>query len=393
MAELPAATLSFGTDCRACARRVVPLPAALPEIGDDFDWLVRDYDGFRRFMLEDLAARFPERTRWTAADLEVVLVEAFAAVLDQLSDMLDRVSAEATLETARRPDSVYSLLSLIGYGAQAVAAEEEALKQETDQVAGLLALWQREPERMEAARLAGPRAVHTQRRMVSLQDYAERLEDHPLVYRAHAAYEWGGAWPLVRVAVALRNDKDLDSDPFAAPLSDEEIRLLRDQVESFHTRSGLSLEGLPEPLTFRVLLQDYLEAFRMLGQEVKLHQAEPVGIQLALSIRLRPNYFQSEVRAAAEEALGRGPTGFFRPGRLRFGEDLHAADIIQALMALDGVENVCVNRFKRLGAQFPDQAARGVIALDGLEIAVCDNDPTQVDRGFFRLTLHGGRGG
>src|SRR5215813_7369074 len=103
MAELPPPVLTFADSCRQCAVREVALPAPLPPLADEFDWLVRDFEGFRRFMLEDLAARFPERTRWTAADLEVVIVEAFAAALDQLSDMLDRVSAEAALETARRP--------------------------------------------------------------------------------------------------------------------------------------------------------------------------------------------------------------------------------------------------------------------------------------------------
>lgn len=131
----------------------------------------------------------------------------------------------------------------------------------------------------------------------------------------------------------------------------------------------------------------------MLGQELKLQDADLVGIELALSIRVRDNYFQSEVRRALEEALGRGPTGFFRPGRLRFGEDLHIANIIQTLMALDGVENVCVNRFKRLGSQFADESVGGRIVLTGLEIAVCDNDPAHPERGFFRLTLHGGRAG
>src|SRR5262249_7600708 len=301
MAELPRATLEFGTNCRDCARREVKLPPALPEIGDDFDWLVRDYDGFRRFMLEDLAARFPERTRWTPADLEVVLVEAFAAALDQLSDMLDRVSAEAALETARRPDSVVRLLSLIG---DDPAGGDPAKRAE------LSALWEREPERMEAARRAGPAAVHTQRRMVSLEDYAVRLEDHPLVNRAQAAYEWDGSWPLVRVAVTLANDKDLDGDPFATPLSADEIVRLRAAGGAFHARRGPPpLSEFPEAPTFRALLYPYLEAFRMLGQEVKLQNADLVGIELALSIRLRAGYFESEVRRALEEALGRGPTG------------------------------------------------------------------------------------
>ena len=63
MAELARPRLAFDRSCRACARRDVPLPPALPGVGDDFDWLVRDFDGFRRFMLEDLAARFSEHTR------------------------------------------------------------------------------------------------------------------------------------------------------------------------------------------------------------------------------------------------------------------------------------------------------------------------------------------
>ena len=42
--------------CPDCGVREVHLPAPLPKVGDDFDWLVRDYDGFRMFMLEELAA-------------------------------------------------------------------------------------------------------------------------------------------------------------------------------------------------------------------------------------------------------------------------------------------------------------------------------------------------
>ncbi len=93
------------------------------------------------------------------------------------------------------------------------------------------------------------------------------------------------------------------------------------------------------------------------------------------------------------QALGTGPDGFFEPGRLKFGEDLYASDIYQTLMALDGVENVCLNRFKRIGNQYPDQVSSGHIVLNNLEIAVCDNNLMKPDRGFYYLTLHGGRKG
>jgi hypothetical protein len=227
--------------------------------------------------------------------------------------------------------------------------------------------------------------------MVSLEDYTTQLEAHPLVNRAQAALEWGGSWPIIRVAVTLAQDSALDRDAFASATDPARLRAA---VEAFHHDRELPpLSDFPTHPSFRVLLHSYLEAYRMLGQELKLQDADLVGIELALSIRVRPNYFQSEVRRAVEEAVGRGPTGFFRPGRLRFGEDLHIANIIQVLMALDGVENVCVNRFKRLGTQFADEAAGGRIALTGLEIAVCDSDPAHPDRGFFRVTFQGGRAG
>ncbi|MEK6210036.1 MAG: hypothetical protein AABM64_06640 [Pseudomonadota bacterium] len=391
MADLAAPTLQFDSSCE-CARREVALPRTLPAIGDDFDWMVRDFEGFTRFMREDLEARVPERRRWTAADLEIVLVEAFAAVLDQLSDMLDRVAAEATLETARRPESVRRLLALIGHDA---LHEAHVRNPEIETSEHLERLWEREPERMEEARRAGPRAVHAQRRMVSLEDYAVRLEEHPLVNRARAALAWGGSWPVVQLAVTLDNDRSLDADPFTG-LDPGEAQRLKDKVAKFHAERGLPpLEEFPAEGGFRMLLQSYLEAYRMLGQEVRLQDATIVGIELALSIRLRANYFQSEVRREIERVLGRGPDGFFRPGRLRFGEDLHSADIIQAVMGIDGVETVCVNRFKRLGPQFADESQSGRIVLSGLEIAVCDNDPRNEKRhrGYFRLSLHAGRAG
>ena len=129
----------------------------------------------------------------------------------------------------------------------------------------------------------------------------------------------------------------------------------------------------------------------MVGQEVILQDAIPVGIALSISLRVAPEYFQSEVGESARQALGMGPGGFFEPGRLRFGEDLHSSDLVQTLMALEGVAHVCINRFKRVGSQFADQTETGRIELKGLEIAVCDNDPAQPEPGYFRLVLHGGR--
>ncbi len=393
MAETPRGRLTFLGKCPDCGERQVQLPAVLPDVGDDFDWRVRDYDGFRLFMLEELAARFPERRRWTPADMEVVLVEVLAAVLDQLSDTADRVASEATLETAQRPESVRRLLALIGYDAVRVALARgeialEAGEGDAEAEARLEAFWRQNPYAMDSARRAGPRAIHTQRRMVTLGDYAQRLEEHPLVLRAHAWSAWSGSWNTLYVAVVGWSDKSLDQTGIDFP---EEIR---QEVEAFNVERDLGIPEWQNPRpTLRTLVRPYLDTYRLAAQEVILRDTRPVGITMAFSIQVASNYFQSEIRNAVRQALGTAAGGFFEPGRLRFGEDVHLSDLLQALMALDGVENVCFNRFKRLGSRFRDQVKSGRIVLEDLEIAVCDNDPQRPERGYYRLTLHGGRRG
>ncbi|MEM7584265.1 MAG: hypothetical protein AAF560_12830 [Acidobacteriota bacterium] len=396
MAETPQSQLVFTGGCPDCGERRIELPSPLPDVGDDFDWRVRDYDGFRLFMMEELAARFPERQRWTPADLEVALVEVLATVLDQLSDMADRVASEATLATARRPDSVRRLLALLGYDAVAEAladgliADPEAAPAEAPVLplaSQLESLWQRQPHLMEAARAAGPRSVHTQHRMVTATDYARRLEDHPLVLRAHARHLWSGSWNSVWIAIIGWNDHQLDEQGLQIPSE------LQAAVDRFHERRQLAPVDWQTDPTLRSLLRPFLDAYRMAGQEVILEDAAPVPVTMALSLRVAPHYFRSEIRQAVTEALGTGPGGFFEPGRLSFGEDLHLGDLVQVIMTLDGVEHVCFNRFKRLGSQFPDRAALGRIPLQDLEIAVCDNDAVRPERGYTRLTLQGGRPG
>lgn len=398
MAANPRTSLSFEGRCPDCAERRIDLPPPLPVVGDDFDWMVRDFDSFRRFMLEELAARFPERFRWTPADMEVVLLEVLAAVLDQLSDMADRVAAEAFLETARRPESVRRLLGLIGYDAATAAGlvdDSSSMENGETKEEKLERLWRQNRVLMDTARRQGPRAIHTQRRMVTVDDYANLLKEHPLVLRAHAWNEWSGSWTTIRVAVILWNDSLLDQEGLGYPED------LIKTVNVYHLKQGLWLPvwedntaaTKTEPPTIRTILRPGLDACRMLGQEVVLEDVLPVGIKMSLSIRVADNFFRSEVRHAVQEVLGTGPGGFFEPGRLGFGEDLFASDIFQVVMSLDGVENVCLNRFKRFGEQYPDQVNTGQIVLEELEIAVCNNDPANPERGFYNLLLHGGRRG
>ena len=394
MAATPKAELVFRDGCPDCGERQVALPKPLPLIDDHVDWDARDYDSIRMFVMEELAARYPERVRWTPADMEVLITEVIASLLDRYSQTLDVVHGEAKLESARRPESLRRLLAFIGYDATletpkadyggTLADDSQTLKQKLERY------WYRQPQAMEEARLLGPQKVHTQHRMVTLADYAERMEEHPLVLRAQASADWTGSWTSLRVVTvnwrslpldtALSNDAGL---PDALPLSLEQAA----EIERFHETHGLPPPPWSAKPTIRALLRAYLDAYRMAGQHVFLADAVPVGIYMSISVRVGRTYYRSEVRRAIAETLGTGPAGFFAPGRLRFGEDLHMSDIAEVLMALDGVEALCINRFKKIGSQFPDMSHAGVIRLDGDEIAVCDNVPGRPSRGFYQLNL------
>nr|WP_067293190.1 hypothetical protein [Marinobacterium profundum] len=453
--------LKFHNHCGDCGRREVVLPDTLPHLGDDFDWLQRDYDGFRLAMLEELAARFPERKRWTPADMEVVLVEAFSVLLDQYSDSLDRSQAEAYLETARRPNSVRKLLSMIGYDAIAQAPTQAAIPEDvpgfnetlesrlqrlvaflpafralrpqleealqsrppSDQqrvlaflsdaaaadnnvlnsVQGFLdaapdfvrhcrrytldRFWTLYPNAMDQARRDGPRQLHRQSRMVTLADYAN-LAEHPLVLRAQASSRWAGSWQSIDVAVTLLEDIPLDLDALAAELG-AAFPKFQYEVEAFHRANKLVPPQWAPDISARTLLRPLLDHWRMAGQEVFLRDAERIGIDISLAVRAASNYYQSEIRHAVEDNI----RDFFAPGRLQFGEDIHASDIVERIMALDGIDAICLNRFKRVGKRWPDQSGAGLIRLEGIEIAICDSLPGAPERGSLRIKVQGGQRG
>ena len=393
MADEPKIELKFAEGCGDCGSRQVELPAPLPPLGDDFDWDVRDYDGYRLFMLEELAARFPERRNWTPADMEVVLVESLAVVLDQLSDMQDRIQAEAFLETARRPDTVRRLLELIGY--------KPLLRAGLADNAELEKLWRYYPHLMEEAKRKGPESIHQQLRMVTLEDYRNQLLPHPLVLDADAYAHWSGAWYSHCVVVRLINNLTLDETLTQAGIAGEAedpaeaYARFEAELEAFYRDQEIPVEPMPAIIgsNARALLWDLIERQRMVAQEVMLQDATLVGIVLTLAVRIAGDYYRSEIQAEVREALVDQTDGFFAPGRRQFGEDVVASDLIEVMMALDGVESVCINRLKRVGAIYADQSGSGRIVLQGHEVAVLEDDVTRPERGALRIVLHGGKPG
>ncbi len=401
MAELSDPILEFDGGCPDCGERRAVLPIPLPGVVNDFDWKSRDYDSFRLFMMQELAYRFPERRRWTPADMEVVIVELLAAALDRASHALDAVHGERYLETARRPQSVRRLLKLIGY--DAVLRTDPAILSGLPPAPGDLAesdeqrlerYWRLDPGAMEEARDAGPRLTGEVRRMVTLADHETLLENHPLVARARARLVWTGAWYTVLVAALLEGNRKLDQALHAGPApadgvpSDLDEVLWTDIVE-FHRIERLALPPVTDLLTPRRLLRVMIEQNRMVGSEVLLETAKSAPITFALSVRVKRGYFRSEIKQALHQVFTSDQDGFFEPGRLGFGEDLFASDIIEATMAMEGVEVACLNRFKRVGA-YPDRTAAGVIEIADDEFVLCRNDQTTPENGTYRITVNAG---
>lgn len=406
MAELPPPNLSFHSGCPDCGAREAVLPLPLPGVRDDFDWRTRDYDSFRLFMMQELAHRFPDRRRWTPADLEVVIVELLAAALDRASYAIDAVQAERFLGTARRPQSVRRLLKLIGYDA-AERVDPRLIEALPPPAGGIdetpeeqvERLWRLDPARMERARAEGPRLISEQRRMVSLADHETVLTEHPLVVRTRARLVWRGAWSTILVAALLLDDRALDGPlhqgpalPDGDPPSELPERVW-DEIVAFHRIERLPLAPVNAGLSARRLLRPLIERRRMIGSEVLLETARSVPVTFALSVRAKPGYFRSELRQALFAVFSPEEGGFFEPGRLGFGEDLFASDIIEAAMSVDGVAVACLNRFKRVGSGWPDRVAEGFIRVAEDDLALCLNRRSEPQRGYFRITVNGGEAG
>jgi hypothetical protein len=404
MAELPEPILEFAGGCPDCGERRALLPPPLPGVADDFDWAVRDYDSFRLFMMQELAYRFPERRRWTPADMEVVIVELLAAALDRASHALDVVQTERFLDSARRPQSVRRLLKLIGYDATeridpalldrlppAEGGVEETAEEKLERY------WRLDPTAMEEARADGPRLIGEQRRMVTLADHETTLELHPLVARARARLVWTGAWSTILVATLLEDARPLDAPLHAGPPPAPGARpsglsaALWEEITVFHRDRLLELPPVNTALTPRRLLRVLVERYRMVGSEVFLESAKAAPVVFTLSIRSKPGYFRSELRHALAEAFS-SDQGFFEPGRLGFGEDLFASDIIEQAMTVEGVEVACLNRLRRLGP-YPDRAAAGVIPIADDEFVQCMNRPGAPQEGGYRLIVNAGEVG
>jgi len=214
-------------------------------------------------------------------------------------------------------------------------------------------------ESMESVRQAAPVAFRTQERAVTPADYAARVTLHPEVQRAEATMRWTGSWYTVSIAVDRLGGRPVD-------------------------------DALAEALTA------YLEPYRMAGHDVEIDPPDPVPLELAMTVCVRPDVFRSAVR---QRLLGTftaglqpdGQLGLFHPDRFTFGQTITLSPYIAAAQAVDGVQWVKVTRFGRQDDPDPKPLNDQRLALGRLQVAQLENDPNYPKRGVFRLTLEGGK--
>ena len=113
---LSAVTFSFKADCPTDFDCVTESPvqagaADTPPI----DYLAKDYESFRRVMLDRMAVTIPQWTERSPADLGVALVETLAYGADMASYHQDAIATEAYLSRARLRMSVRRHARLLGY--------------------------------------------------------------------------------------------------------------------------------------------------------------------------------------------------------------------------------------------------------------------------------------
>lgn len=107
---------SFKVECPSDFDCAQPQPCP-PVAGDtpEIDYLAKDYQGFRRLMLDRLNLQVPGWTERSAADMGVALVELLAYTADNLSYRQDAIANEAYLSTARQRVSVRRHARLVDY--------------------------------------------------------------------------------------------------------------------------------------------------------------------------------------------------------------------------------------------------------------------------------------
>jgi hypothetical protein len=218
-----------------------------------------------------------------------------------------------------------------------------------------------DPESVEEVKLYAPQAFRTQKRAVTVEDYAAMAQSHPDVQKAVATQRWTGSWHTIFITIDRKDGRAVDA-------------------------------------AFKEELFEYLEPLRVMGHDLEVEAPRMVALDIALNVCVDPAYLRSEVKAALLEVFSSieradGRLGFFHPDNWTFGQPVYLSQVVAAAMQVSGVKWVDPLRFERWG-QLRKESATGnmepVLTIGRLEVARLDNDPNAPENGRIEFVMLGG---
>jgi len=213
-----------------------------------------------------------------------------------------------------------------------------------------------EPEPVEQVRQLAPLDLkRTRLRAVTAEDYAALAAELPGVQRAAAEIRWTGS------------------------------------VQEAHIAIDAHGTGTP-PRTLLDSVAHALERYRRIGHDLVVGPAQPVPLDIALTVCAAPGHQHGQILAELYRVLGSRPLpggrlGFFHPDALTFGEPVRLSRLVAVAAAVPGVESVAVTRLRRMFHPDDGEREAGVLRLGPLEVAQCDNDPDRPENGRVEITL------
>jgi predicted phage baseplate assembly protein len=216
-----------------------------------------------------------------------------------------------------------------------------------------------DPETADQIRRRAPQAFLSQERAITMTDYVNVTKANAQVEDAAAALRWTGSWYTVFITAEPQ-------------------------------RAGNLGDVLRRSLT------QYVNRYRLAGQDIKLEGPDYVPLEIALTICVDPDYFQSDVEGALLQALGSGtlPNGLpalFAPGFFKLGQTVYLSPIYAAVRRVAGVATVTATMFQPQGVATDTYLQEGEIPLGPFQVARMDNDPSFPNHGQLSLLMHGGK--
>jgi len=217
-----------------------------------------------------------------------------------------------------------------------------------------------DPETNTQIQRRAPQAFVTQERAVTMADYVTVTEANPQVSSAAATLRWTGSWYTVFVAAEPTNGGSLSK-------------------------------------TLRKSLTQYVNRYRLAGQDLKLEGPDYVSLVIALTICVDPSYFKSDVQQALMQVLGsgtqpNGQPGYFAADTFQLGQNVYLSPIYAAARTVAGVTTVRATTFQPQAV--PETNAfiqSGEIQIGPFQVARLANDPSLPANGQLTLNMQGGK--